>query len=175
MKGRSAIWLRKKTKRGFRGYPIATVGFYGPTAERATKIVASIVSGEGAHLDPLERWFSEDTDVRRDLLIGEQVIAFLAEHGARSVLVTDGIIGCPQKASITRMAPLAHSVPTGLAATAGRKSGSTELSRSARSKSLQLCGPYRQRPSHSLKVPATYNRPRASGYCVYCRGKGERQ
>jgi hypothetical protein len=45
MKRRSAIWLRKKAKRGFRGYPVATVAFYGPTADCATKVVASISSG----------------------------------------------------------------------------------------------------------------------------------
>ena len=31
----SAPWLRRKVKQGFRGYPIATVAFYGPTADLA--------------------------------------------------------------------------------------------------------------------------------------------
>jgi len=100
MKRRSTAWLRKKAKRGFRGYPIATVAFYGPTVERASKVVASIVASEGADPDPLQRWFSEDTDVRTDPVIGEQVIAFLAAHGALSVVVTDGIIGCPHEEGI---------------------------------------------------------------------------
>lgn len=100
MKGRSAVWLRKKAKRGFRGYPIATVAFYGPTADFATKVVASIVPGEGCDPDPLDRWFSQDTDVRTDPEIGEQVIAFLTAHGARSVVVTDGIIGCPHEEGV---------------------------------------------------------------------------
>ncbi|HVP45174.1 MAG TPA: hypothetical protein VMT32_01275 [Bryobacteraceae bacterium] len=85
MKGRTAVWLRKKAKRGFRGYPIATVAFYGPTADFASKVVASIVPGEGCDPGPLDCWFSQDTDVRTDPEIGEQVIAFLTAHGAKSV------------------------------------------------------------------------------------------
>lgn len=100
MKKRSTGWLRKKTKRGFRGYPVATVAFYGPTADFASKVVAAIVAGEGCAPDPLIRWFSEDSDVRTDPDIGEQVIALLTAHGARSVVMTDGIIGCPHEEGV---------------------------------------------------------------------------
>jgi hypothetical protein len=100
MERRPATWLRKKAKRGFRGYPIGTVAFYGPTADRATKLVASILPGENCDPDPLRRWFSQDTDVRTDPEIGEEVIAFLASHGARSVVVTNTIIGCPHEEGI---------------------------------------------------------------------------
>ena len=47
-------WLRKKAGRGFRGYPIATVAFYGPTAELATKIVVSIVPDQRSQPDLLD-------------------------------------------------------------------------------------------------------------------------
>jgi hypothetical protein len=96
----SSPWLRRKVKQGFRGYPIATIAFYGPTAERATKVAAAIVRDEGREPDPLERWFSEDTDIRTDLAVGEKVLAFLKEHAAKSVIVTDGLIGCPHEEGI---------------------------------------------------------------------------
>jgi hypothetical protein len=96
----SASWLGKKVQRGFRGYPIATVALYGPTADLATKIVVAIVRDEGREPDPLERWFSEDTDVRTNLAVGEKVLAFLKEHAAKSVIVTDGLIGCPHEEGI---------------------------------------------------------------------------
>jgi len=54
--------LRRKVKQRFRGYPIATVAFYGPTADLATKIVVDIVREEGREPDPLEQRVSEDTD-----------------------------------------------------------------------------------------------------------------
>ena len=89
-----------KAKQGFKGYPVATIAFYGPTATLATKVVVSIVRGEGHEPDPLERWFSEDTDVRNNLAVGENVVAFLKENAAKSVIVTDGLIGCPHEEGI---------------------------------------------------------------------------
>lgn len=100
MKGRTTAWLRKKAKRGFRGYPIATVAFYGPAADFATKVVATIVPDEGCNPDPMERWFAQDMDVRTDPEIGEQVIAFVRAHGALSIVVTEGIIGCPHEEGV---------------------------------------------------------------------------
>ena len=73
----SSTWLRRKSKRGFHSYPVATIAFYGPTASIATKVVVSIVRDEGHDPDPLERWFSEDTDVRNDAAIVEKILAFL--------------------------------------------------------------------------------------------------
>ena len=92
--------LKKKSRRGFRGYPVATVAFYGPDDKRASKVAVGIVASEGAHADPLERWFSEDGDVRKDPAIGRQILEFTQQHGAKTVVVTDGIIGCPHEEGI---------------------------------------------------------------------------
>ena len=92
----SSPWLRRKAKQGFKGYPLATIA----NRQIATKVVVSIVRDEGHDPDPLERWFSEDTDVRNDATIGEQIVAFLKEHGVRSVIATDGLIGCPHEEGI---------------------------------------------------------------------------
>jgi hypothetical protein len=46
----SSPWLRRKAKQGFRGYPVATIAFYGPTDTLATKIVVSIVLERRNHL-----------------------------------------------------------------------------------------------------------------------------
>jgi hypothetical protein len=59
-------WLEKKSRRGFRGFPVATIACYGSTADLATKIVVAIVREEHAEPDPMERWFTEDVDVRID-------------------------------------------------------------------------------------------------------------
>jgi hypothetical protein len=96
----SSPWLRRKAKQGFRGYPVATIAFYGPTEDLATKVVVSIVRDEGQDPDPLERWISEDTDVRNDPAIGEKILAFLKENGAKSVIATGGLIGCPHEEGI---------------------------------------------------------------------------
>jgi hypothetical protein len=44
-----ALWsLEKQAHRGFRGYPVATVAFYGPDDQVATKAAVGIVPAEGA-------------------------------------------------------------------------------------------------------------------------------
>jgi hypothetical protein len=92
--------LRRKAKHGFHGYPVATIAFYGPTASLATKVVVSIVQEEGRDPDPLERWLSENTDVRNDAAVGEKILAFLKDHDARSVIVADDLIGWPHEEGI---------------------------------------------------------------------------
>ncbi len=89
--------VRRLAKRGFRGYPIATVAFYGPDDQRATKVAVGIVPSENAKTSELERWFVEDGDVRRDVLVGREIAAFLKRHRVRSVAMTDRIIGCPHE------------------------------------------------------------------------------
>ena len=89
--------LDKKARRGFRGYPVATVAFYGPSNESASKVAVGIVSAEGAEADPLERWFADDRDVRTDSTIGEEILAFIRQHGAKTVVMSDSIIGCPHE------------------------------------------------------------------------------
>src|ERR1019366_7918819 len=96
----SSPWLRRKAKQGFKGYPVAAIAFYGPTAALATKVVVSIVRDEGQDPDPLERWFSENTDVRNDPATGAALLAFLQDRGANSVTPTDGLIGCPHEEGI---------------------------------------------------------------------------
>lgn len=94
-----ASLFRRKSKRGFRGYPVASIAFYGPNATLATKVVVGIAKDKNLEVDPLRKWFSE-TDVRMDEEIGWQIAAFLKEQGVLSVAMTDRIIGCPHEEGI---------------------------------------------------------------------------
>ena len=100
LKKRSRSPLENKACRGFRGYSVATIAFYGPSDERASKVVVAVIAAEGADADPLERWFSEENDLRNDPVIGERIHVFIVEHGAKSVVMTDRIIGCPHEEGI---------------------------------------------------------------------------
>lgn len=96
-----ALWpLEKRARRGFRGYPVATVAFYGPNDQQATKVAVGIVRGEGVEADPLERWFSEQSDVRSDPDIAGQIAAFIETHAVKSVVLVDRIIGCPHEEGV---------------------------------------------------------------------------
>ena len=92
--------LRKKAKRGFRGYPVATIAFYGPDDRFASKVAVGIVAGEGEETLALERWFSEGIDVRNDPEIGEGILQFIEQHDVRSVALADGIVGCPHEEGV---------------------------------------------------------------------------
>jgi len=96
----SSPWLGRRVKQGFRGYPAATIAFYGPTAELATKVVVGIFKQENGDADPLEKWFSQNSDIRSNEEVGEELIAFIKLHEVKSVVVTDGIIGCPHEEGI---------------------------------------------------------------------------
>ena len=97
---RSRTPLERKARRGYRGYPIATVAFYGPDDRRASKVAVGIIAEESAEPDPLERWFCDEGDARTDRAIGEQVLAFIQEHRALTVVAPDRIIGCPHEEGI---------------------------------------------------------------------------
>ena len=93
--------LSKRAKRGFRGWPVATVALYGPDDSMATKLTVAIMPAEDAEATDLRRWFSkEQTDIRDDTGVAEGVLAFITEAGAKSVVMTDRIIGCPHEEGI---------------------------------------------------------------------------
>jgi hypothetical protein len=96
-----ALWpLEKRSRRGFRGYPVATVVFYGPDDQRATKVAVGIVRAEDAEPDPLRRWLSEQADARADTEIARQIGEFIEAHAARSVVLVDRILGCPHEEGV---------------------------------------------------------------------------
>ena len=100
IKHRSASTLQKRVRRGFRGYPVATIAFYGPDDKRASKVAVAIVSEQDAEPSALERWFSEYTDIRNDMAVAQQILAFVQQHQAKSVTIADRILGCPHEEGI---------------------------------------------------------------------------
>ena len=100
MKDRFLKRLRKKAKKGMRGWPVATVAFYGPSLSQATKVVVSIVPSENAEPQELRDWKLVVGDVRSDPAIAEEILAFIELHGVLSIVMTDGIIGCPHQEGI---------------------------------------------------------------------------
>ena len=92
--------LREQAGQGFRGYPVATVVIYGPDDKHATKAAAGIIGWEGAVADPLKRWYAKEGDIRESAAIGQEILAFIKGHDVRSVVLSDGIMGCPHEEGI---------------------------------------------------------------------------
>ena len=94
-------WYRtkfaKKRRMGFRGYPVATVAFYGPDDARASKVSVGIIKAESEGVEVLQKWFSDIADVRFEPAITEAIMHFIEHHQVKSVVAMDNIIGCPQE------------------------------------------------------------------------------
>ncbi|WP_291691953.1 hypothetical protein [Bradyrhizobium sp.] len=89
--------LGKKVKKGMRGWPVATVAFYGPDASRASKVVVGIIASEHEAVGAMRDWKLDVGDVRNDPRIAEEMLDFITEQGALSVAMTGRIIGCPHQ------------------------------------------------------------------------------
>jgi len=80
--------LRERSRRGFRGYPVATVAYYGPDDSRATKAAVGVILAEGAEPSALERWHSAKADVRFDQDVCGAALDFMAAHHVKTVVHT---------------------------------------------------------------------------------------
>jgi hypothetical protein len=49
--------LAKKIRKGDKGYPIATIAFYGPSNDITTKVVCAILNDNGADAEPIKNGF----------------------------------------------------------------------------------------------------------------------
>jgi hypothetical protein len=92
--------LKKMVQRGFRGYPLATIAFYGPDLKRASKVAVAIMPNENTEPLALERWFSVERDVRNDPVITQKISEFIEAHKVKSVTMADQILGCPHEEGI---------------------------------------------------------------------------
>jgi len=86
--------LRKKARKGLRGWPIATVAFYGPNLSQATKVTVGIVPSENAEVEELRDWKVDCGDIRGDPGIAREISEFIEKHRVLSVTMTDGVFGC---------------------------------------------------------------------------------
>jgi hypothetical protein len=104
-------YLRKKAKHGQRGYPVATIIFYGPDDRRASKVAVGIIHQPGEQAAELERWLATDRDARDDPRIAEEIRKFITAHEVRTVAMTDRILGCPHEEGIDYEGPTCPQCP----------------------------------------------------------------
>ena len=90
----------RKSVRGLRGYPLATIAWYGPDDSRASKVVVGIVRKDGGDVVAMEKWRSPTVDVRNEEVIGAAILRYLQEQGVQSVVMSEGLMGCPHEEGI---------------------------------------------------------------------------
>jgi hypothetical protein len=87
------------------------VAFYGPDDTRASNAAVGIANAECEESAAMERWFSEEGDVRKDPAIGSSILRFVQEHPVKSVVVTDEILGCPHEEGVDYEGPVCPQCP----------------------------------------------------------------
>jgi len=95
----SRVEMSSRRKQGKKAkLPVATIAYYGPDDKTPTKVAVGIVARWGQEPVELRRWWGEN--VTRDLGIQKEIAEFIKTHGAKTAVVTDGIIGCPHEEGI---------------------------------------------------------------------------
>jgi hypothetical protein len=91
--------IADKARKGNRGDPVGTVAFYGPDDQSASKVVVGISPNPSEGVTETRTWRG-DPDLREDAATMGQVLEFLGVHKVKSVVMTDGIYGCPHEEGI---------------------------------------------------------------------------
>src|SRR6266480_4439150 len=119
--------LRKKARKGLRGWPIATIAFYGPNLSQATKVTVGIVPSENAEVEELRDWKVDYGDIRADPGIAREILEFIEKHRVLSVAMTDGVSAVLTKKGSTTKANGARFASFGTDEIALRDIGSINL------------------------------------------------
>jgi hypothetical protein len=84
---------RKKARKGLRGWPIATIAFYGPNLSQATKVTVGIVPSENAEVEELRDWKVDYGDIRADPGIAREILEFIEKHRVTICLRSRPLLG----------------------------------------------------------------------------------
>jgi len=76
-----------------------TIAFYGPDAERASKVAVAVIVAPDTEPVALRRWFADSGDVRNDKTF-EEIALFLRDQEVHSVAMTKEMMGCPHEEGI---------------------------------------------------------------------------
>lgn len=80
--------IAKQVKKGFKGYPLISIAYYGKDEENATEVVMSFTLEEGAQAQ--EERFVSKKDAREDEVIQTTLIKVIDRANACSVLEVEG-------------------------------------------------------------------------------------
>jgi hypothetical protein len=101
--GRAETMLKRivvRAARGYRGDPLGTIAFYGPDDRHASKLVVGISPSAAAGITQTRTYCNPDDDVRTDAQLLSQVLSYLTEQRVKSLVITDGICGCPHEEGV---------------------------------------------------------------------------
>jgi hypothetical protein len=92
--------LERRAQKGFQGYPLAIIAFYGIDDSIASKAVIGIIAKAGAPPENIRKWIFEDGDLRKDVPSIKELFRYIEAHNVQSVALTPGIYYCPHEPGV---------------------------------------------------------------------------
>jgi hypothetical protein len=92
--------LENRARKGFQGYPLGIIAFYGHNDQSATKAIIGIVNQAGGAPEHIKKWVSEKGDLRKDVSPIKELFRYIEAHNVQSVALTPGIYYCPHEPGI---------------------------------------------------------------------------
>ena len=86
--------IAKQVKKGFHGYPLVSLEYFGKTPDSATEVVISFTGEEGA--DPQTQTFVSGGDAREDEAIQSTLLKIIERADAKTVTEVDGTSRTPE-------------------------------------------------------------------------------
>ncbi len=81
--------IAKQVRKGFNGYPLISLEYFGRTPESATEVVISFTEEENA--EPQKQKFVSESDAREDETIQSMLVKIIERADARTVKEIEGV------------------------------------------------------------------------------------
>ncbi|MAD15622.1 MAG: hypothetical protein CL579_06015 [Alteromonadaceae bacterium] len=81
--------IEKRVKRGFHGYPMISIQYFGETSALASKVEVSFIEQEDAQ--PMTESFSSDNDIRKDETVQTTIIKIIDRVDAKTVTLDETV------------------------------------------------------------------------------------
>jgi hypothetical protein len=81
--------IAKQVKKGFHGYPLVSLEYFGKTPDSASEVVISFTEEEGA--EPQRQTFVSGGDAREDETIQSTLLKIIERADAKTVTEVNGI------------------------------------------------------------------------------------
>jgi hypothetical protein len=81
--------ISKRVKRGFCGYPMISIEYFGPSQALATKVEVGFIQEENA--EPMLETFNSQTDIRKDETVQTTIIKIIDRVDAKTVTLEEKV------------------------------------------------------------------------------------
>ena len=92
--------LERRAQKGFQGYPLGIIAFYGPTDKIASKAVIGIIMKAGSSPEHIKKWIFENGDLRKDVESIKELFRYIESYNVQSVALFPGIYYCPHEPGV---------------------------------------------------------------------------